>query len=238
MSDNRMSAEEIRRMYKEAKDKPRQITILAEINLCKRSDIKRIIDEETDELPPVSKKMQYQHQKREEPDKIRCSNPATPLEVKLDIIRLHLNGNLGKDIAKATGVSQATVSKVIGEYKDGKLKFTEDELQADIQTNTEEEKDVIFAEDLDPVERDQLTEEVEQATIPKEVECDSTFDSIPDGNIECIAGGLLESVAELSAKGYTVSVEPVNDKGVITVTVEDSNNYACLKRRMSSNDKS
>lgn len=220
MPDDRMTVEEIRRMYKEAKDQSAQIGIMADINECSPAIILKIVRGELDELPPLEVKMKGQAIKSMYPR--GRHHPLTDKE-KETIVCMHLNGRSAADIANAIKRSITAVKNCIKQYR---------------AADTKEEKEVIFAEELDNAERDKLTEEVEQATVSKKAECDSTIDSIPDGNIECVAGGLLESVAELCAKGYTVSVEPVNDKGVITVTIENGNNYACLKRRMSSNDKS
>lgn len=214
MPDDRMTVEEIRRMYKEAKDQSAQIGIMADINDCSPAIILKIVRGELDELPPPKAVKNKNYVSSDH----KCGQKLSDEEHK-KIIRMYLSGSSAVDIANTLKRSVPAVKNYIKKYRENRYK--------------EEVENVIFAEDLDNAERDKLTEEVEQATAPKKSECDSTFDSIPEGNIECIAGGLLESVAELCAKGYTVSVEPVNDKGVITVIIENGDNYACLKRRIS-----
>ncbi len=215
MPDDRMTVEEIRRMYKEAKDQSAQIGIMADINDCSPAIILKIVRGELDDLPPPTEKKK---RKKQYKPSLQVQGKRLTAQEKDTILRMHQSGKSCAHIADTIGRAEETVRKYVRKLN---------------ESHEEEEKNVIFAEDLNNAERDKLTEEVEQATAPKKVECDSTIDSIPDGNIECVAGGMMEYVAELCAKGYTVSVEPVNDKGVITVTIENGNNYACLKRRMS-----
>lgn len=116
MSDiERMSAAEIRRNYNEAKDKPYQITILADMNCCDHSAIKKIINGETDELPPLENKRKgyrFTH----------CAD-----NVKKEIVNLHKQGVPGKEIARRVSRSAATVSTTIKAYKEGKMVFAEEQ---------------------------------------------------------------------------------------------------------------
>lgn len=50
-----MSNEEIARSYREAKDKWEQIGILADLNLCSKAEIRKIIQETNTELEPEKK---------------------------------------------------------------------------------------------------------------------------------------------------------------------------------------
>lgn len=221
----RMTADEIRRNYNEAKDKPQQITILANLNICSRADIKRILNGKTDELPPVDEKKSKRAYNGLE---IRSpkSNDAIPkmkphpkqryrrltADEKAEVLRLYESGWRQQDIADHFGCSKKAIEYTLKKFR--------------------EEKKMIFAEDLDNAEREKLTEEVQNtAAVP--VNKVQTYEFASEEDVGSIAGGLLEAVAELCASGCFVSVQPVDAKGVITVIVEKGDNYACLKRRMS-----
>lgn len=133
MEIERMSAEEIRRNYREAKRKSQQISILADLNACKRADIKRIISGETDELPPISK---------QRPRNKGSGFPLTD-EERQAIINMYLDGANYTRIAAETGRSYDAVSKAVKKYKES------------------EGENMIFAEEQTAQKREQLTAEIE-----------------------------------------------------------------------------
>lgn len=71
-----MSNEEIKKEYNQAKDKKKQIGILAELNLCSKEDIKNIVEDknplevalfkEIDQVEAEMKKLQDELKKKEE----------------------------------------------------------------------------------------------------------------------------------------------------------------------------
>lgn len=91
MSNDRMTAEEIRTMYRDAKNKKKQLLILAELNLCKPADIRAIINGETDELPPMKKKAVP----RKSPSRFQVTD-----EEKARILELHQQGKTPAEIAE------------------------------------------------------------------------------------------------------------------------------------------
>ncbi|MGN0686806.1 MAG: helix-turn-helix domain-containing protein [Oscillospiraceae bacterium] len=111
----RMTAEEIRIMYRDAKDKPKQITILADMNLCRQADIKAILDGKTDELPPPRDNVRHE------------SRHYTTEQEKREIIRLHGNGLTPKEISAATGRCEPTIKKIIKACKEDRMTFTEEQ---------------------------------------------------------------------------------------------------------------
>lgn len=133
MEIERMSAEEIRKNYREAKHKSQQIGILADLNACKREDIKQIISGATDELPPVGKRRPQN----------KSSYYLTD-EVRQTIINMYLDGMTNARIAAATGRSYPTVCRTIKKYRE-----------------ESEDKNMIFAEEQTEQEREQLTAEIE-----------------------------------------------------------------------------
>lgn len=133
MKIERMSAEEIRRNYREAKHKSQQIGILADLNACKRADIKQIISGATDVLPLVSK---------QRPQNKGSGRPLTD-EERQAIINMYLDGANYTRIAAATGRCYEAVRKVVKKYKES------------------EDKNMIFAEEQTAQEREQLTAEIE-----------------------------------------------------------------------------
>lgn len=104
-----MSAEEIRREYAEAKDKTYQLQVLADMNFCSVNAIKRIISGETDTIEPPA-------------DRRGGGNKLTDEEQR-EIIRLHLDGMAGKEIAEKTGRSATTVCVVLKAYKNGAIEY-------------------------------------------------------------------------------------------------------------------
>lgn len=107
--DNRMTADEIRIMYRDAKNKKKQICILAEINDCKPADIRAIINKETDELPPMVAAKRWTRVTEDD---------------KAEILRLHGTGLSESAIASRTGRSWEVVSNII---KEAEMTFTEEQ---------------------------------------------------------------------------------------------------------------
>ncbi len=205
MSDDRMTVEEIRRMYKEAKDQNAQIGILADINLCKPDIIQKIINGELDELPPlkVKGKVKSKYSRGK-------NNPVTEQEKEV-IFSMYRAGNSAIDIANVLMRSATTIKSYIKKYRE----------------ENEEVENVIFAEELTHEEREKLTEEAQNTAAAPVEEA-----QISEDDVGSIAGGILELIAELYADGCVVSVQPKNEKGIITVIVENGDNYACLKRKV------
>lgn len=108
MSNDRMTAEEIRRNYRQAKNKKKQLLILAELNLCKPADIRAIINGETDELPSRKTK----------------SYSFISEEDKQEILRLYQTGLSRNAIANKTGRGWDAVNKIITEAE---MTFTEEQ---------------------------------------------------------------------------------------------------------------
>ena len=106
MSNDRMTAEEIRRDYREAKNPQKQLLILAECNLCKPADIRAIINGETDELPPPKKAINYSHVTQQDKD---------------EIMKLHRSGLSKSAISARTERGWHTVDKIIKEAEEDKL---------------------------------------------------------------------------------------------------------------------
>lgn len=209
MSDDRMTVEEIRRMYKEAKDQNAQIGILADINLCKPDIIRKIINGELDELPPlkVKGKVKSKYSRGK-------NNPVTEQEKEV-IFSMYRARNSAIDIANVLMRSVTTIKSYIKKYRE----------------ENEEVENVIFAEELTHEEREKLTEEA-QSTAAAPVEEAQTYEFASEDDVGSLAGGILNAIAELYASGCVVSVQTANEKGVIAVMVEKGINFACLKRRM------
>lgn len=108
MSNDRMTAEEIRRNYRQAKNKKKQLLILAELNLCKPADIRAIINGETDKLPLRTTK----------------SYAFISEEDKQEILRLYQTGLSRNAIANKTGRGWDAVNKIITEAG---MTFTEEQ---------------------------------------------------------------------------------------------------------------
>ncbi len=107
MSD-RMTASEIRVMYRDAKNKKKQLLILADINMCKPADIRAIINGETDRLPPkITKNYSYLTE-----------------EDKQEILRLYREGISKSEIGRRTGRSEFSITKTI---KEAEMTFTEEQ---------------------------------------------------------------------------------------------------------------
>lgn len=127
----RMSAEEIRRSHREAKNKSKQLGILADLNVCRRADIERIVSGETEELPPAKPVRHGRGSHLTEQDKQR-------------VVELYLKKLPKNRIAYETGCSMSTVSRIIRKYREGK-----------------ERNNMVFAEELTAQERERLTTEIE-----------------------------------------------------------------------------
>lgn len=218
-SDDRMTAAEIRRMYREAKDKPYQITILAEMNVCSRSDIKRIIDGETDELPPLKSDGKRGYTKPAKPTAPRV--PASD-DVKREIIRLNNEGCLGKDIAKAVGRSASFVSSTLKQYAEGKMIFAEEK--------TEQEREQLVAEITDKLEPSSVEVRSVEASAPTaatETEEtasgfllpeDATVSDIANALVSMLIGEFSDYIIEIKATDvfYNVRVTDITSGEEIT----------------------
>lgn len=102
METERMTPGEIRRNYEDAKDKQAQIVILAELNLCSKKDIERIVFDGADHLPPL--KRPYCH---------------TDPETRKKIAKEYMAGGVTKQaLAEKYGVSVVSVTNYIKKYKD------------------------------------------------------------------------------------------------------------------------
>lgn len=102
MKYERMTANEIRRSYAEAKDPKAQIKILADLNLCKPEDIVAIIENRTDDL---------------------CNGKTStrkniPPETWVEIAKLYETGRYTqRELAEMFGASAVWVGKRIREYR-------------------------------------------------------------------------------------------------------------------------
>lgn len=199
MTDERMTAEEIRVMYREAKDQDAQIGILADINLCKRMDIIRIINGETDELPPITEK--YHHIRKGRGKNYVPPNALTDKE-KQEIIRLHLEGLQGKDIADKLGRSPSAVSKTILSYKEGVMTFTEEQT---------------------PEQNEKLLQEITEKISPKS----DTAPVVGVGVAE-IAGALMDFITD-NLHGCIVEVRAKDDGYIVHVT-SDTDDIVLTRR--------
>lgn len=170
MEIERMSAEEIRRNYREAKRKSQQIGILADLNACKRADIKRIISGEADELPPVGK---------QRPQNKGSGHHLTD-EERQAIINMSLDGMTYARIAAETGRSYNAVSKAVKKYKES------------------EGENMIFAEEQTAQEREQLTAEIEDKlnSVQSSVDAEPAEKSVALGAMGApeIAAALMEAL--------------------------------------------
>lgn len=104
-----MTAEEIRRSYKEAKNPREQIRILAELNLCSTEDIEAIILGERDDIPLSDEKA-----KRAE---------ALPLkrltkEMQRQIAREYAAGKTTyRELSDKYGVTENRIGQILKKYK-------------------------------------------------------------------------------------------------------------------------
>jgi len=201
--DDRMTTEEIRIMYRDAKNKKKQLCILAEINLCKPADIRAIINGETDELPPVT---DNHHRTRTRCLKKRGLSNALADKEKQDIISLYLEGMRNKDIADKLGRSQSVVSRIINNYKEGAMTFTEEQ--------TPEQNEKLLQE---------ITEKIADKPQPE-------IPSIPTKNVGVveIAGGLLDYITH-DLQDHIVEIR--RGKDCYTVRVENEAEGVVLTRR-------
>ncbi len=177
MEIERMSAEEIRRNYREAKHESQQIGILADLNACKREDIKQIISGATDELPPVGK----QHPRN------KSSSYYLTDEVRQTIINMYLDGMTYACIAAATGRSYPTVCRTIKKYRE-----------------ESEDKNMIFAEEQTEQEREQLTAEIEDKLNSAHSSVDEEPEvRIKDGNYIVRVAGAEEEILHTKRRTST-----------------------------------
>lgn len=116
MSDatmERMTAAEIRESYAAAKYPEEQIKILAELNLCKKQDIRDIIEGKTDELPPPAGK-----RKRRDPHTYYISTAK-----RKEIIERHAAGETVEELAAAYSATVELIQQILdGTYKQNKPK--------------------------------------------------------------------------------------------------------------------
>jgi len=114
MSDatmERMTAAEIRESYATAKYPEEQLQILAELNLCKKQDIRDIIEGKTDELPPPAGK-----RKRRDPHTYYVSTAK-----QKEILERHAAGETPEELAAAYSATVELIEKIIaGTYKANK----------------------------------------------------------------------------------------------------------------------
>lgn len=101
METERMTPGEIRRNYEAAKDKQAQIVILAEMNLCSKKDIERIVFDGAESLPPIKRKY--------------CqTDPETRKKIAME----YMAGGVTKQaLAEKYGVSEASVIGYINKYR-------------------------------------------------------------------------------------------------------------------------
>ena len=102
MKYERMTANEIRRSYAEAKDPKAQIKILADLNLCKPEDIVAIIENRTDDLCNGK----------------TSTRKKVPPETWAEIVKLYETGRYThQKLAEMFGVSAVWVGKRIREHR-------------------------------------------------------------------------------------------------------------------------
>ena len=108
MKYERMTANEIRRSYAEAKDPKAQIKILAELNLCKPEDIVAIIEHRADELPNAKTPKGLQLQPRPKP----ATKKRLPPETWAEIARMYETGLYSqRKLADMFGLSPAGIGR-------------------------------------------------------------------------------------------------------------------------------
>ena len=222
MSDvERMSAAEIRRNYNQAKDKPKQISILADMNCCKRADIKKIIDGETDELPPLKDNRGYT--KRTKPSAARV---AASDEVKREIIRLNKEGWFGKDIAKAVGRSPSFVSTTLKQYAEGKMIFAEEQTAEEREQLTAEISDKLRKAPIEviPCEAAARVEEL----VATESE---TVHTLPEGATALDIADALMRMLEEEFASYIVEIKAGKEYYHVRVTDKESGNEVQYQKR-------
>ncbi len=211
MNIERMTAAEIRRNYNEAKDKPKQITILADMNCCDRSDIKKIINGETDELPPLKDKRSYT--KRSKPK--GCGKHLTD-EQKKEAVRLCNGGHSRRAVAEMFGCSEQTISNVINKNKEkNKMIFAEEQTKQEREQLTAEITDKLKGVPIEavPLEAAVRVEELQ----PMEAE---TTSQLPEGTtVSAIACALMDMLDEEFA-GYIVEIRAT--EAFYTVRVTDT----------------
>ena len=104
-----MTAEEIRRSYKEAKNPEQQIRILADLNLCRKEDIEAIISGERDDILLTRKKAK-------ESDALPRKRMKE--EEMKQLAREYADGKTSqKALALKYGVSESRVYQILKKYK-------------------------------------------------------------------------------------------------------------------------
>jgi uncharacterized protein (DUF433 family) len=107
----RMTAAEIRQNYAEAKDPEAQIQILADLNLCKKRDIRNILEGKTDELPPPTGQG-----RRRDPRTYYVNS-----EKQKEILERYAAGETLEELATAYNATVELIAKIItGTYKTAK----------------------------------------------------------------------------------------------------------------------
>lgn len=204
MKIERMSAEEIRRNYREAKYKSKQLTILADMNFCKRADIKRIVTGEADELPPVRQGRGRQGQRLTE-------------EERQEIIRLHLDGTPQSHIAAIVGRGDNTVGKIIRKY-----------------TEEKERENMVFAEEQTEQEREQLTAEIESQLEEQPSAVEEVDEPAPEPKKDAatVASALMDLLNE-ELRDYIVEIRAKADSYTVRVLSDYGEEIIHTKRRAS-----
>lgn len=106
MSFERMTANEIRRSYAEAKYPKEQIKILADLNLCKREDIVAIIEHKTDKLP--------KNNTPKKPQPEVDMKKMLPSEICREIAKLYETGKYStRKLADMFSFSQSGIYRII-----------------------------------------------------------------------------------------------------------------------------
>ncbi len=223
MSDiERMSAAEIRRNYNEAKDKPYQITILADMNCCKRSDIKKIIDGETDELPPLKEKRSYT--KRIKPK--GCGKHLTE-EQKKEAVRLCNGGHSRKAVAEMFGCSEQTISNAINKTKEeNKVIFAEEQTEQEREQLTAEISDKLRAAPIEVIPREAAARVEELVAMESE-----TAHTLPEGATALDVADVLMQLLEEELAGYIVEIKAGKEYYHVRVTDKESGNEVQYQKR-------
>lgn len=220
---DRMTAAEIRRNYNEAKDKPKQIGILADMNDCKRSDIKKILDGTTDELPPLNTKRSYTKPKNPPVRKGAVTN-----DTRKEIIRLHEQGISGKEIAEKVSCSASFVSTTIKAYKEGNMIFAEEKTAEEREQLAAEITDKLREAPIEVIPREAATRVEELVAMESE-----TVHTLPEGATALdIAEALMNMLREEFAN-HIIEIRASEKYYCVRVTEKDSGNEINYKKRRS-----
>lgn len=183
---DRMTAAEIRKMYRDAKNKKKQLCILAELNGCKPADIRAIINGETDELPPLKATKKYSHLTEEDKQKI---------------LQLYREGISKSEIGRRTGRSESSITKTI---KEAEMTFTEEQ--------TPEQNEQLLQEITEKITDKPMTE---IPSIPTEgVGVVEIAGALLDFVANDLHDHIVE--IKYSKDGYTVRVEGESEGAVLT----------------------